>query len=89
MTALEVYELITHGGATHFAQVITACESFGLYCLTGDLAVNCFVDPVYTLEADLVVVASSLPKLSVYLQGQGFKVEEHSLGKCSAAWKRT
>jgi len=77
VTALEVYGLMTQGGATHFAQVITACESFGLYCLTGDLAVNCFVDPVYTLDADLVAVASSLPKLSVYRREQGFRVEEH------------
>jgi len=77
MTALEVYEFITQGGATHFAQMIAACETFGRYCLTGDLAVNCFVEPVYTLDADLVVVASSLPKLSVYLQEQGFRVEEH------------
>jgi hypothetical protein len=45
--------------------------------LTGDLAVNCFVEPVYTLDADLVVVASSLAKLSVYLKDQGFRVEEH------------
>ena len=36
-----------------------------------------FVEPVYTLDADLVVVASSLAKLSVYLQEQGFRVEEH------------
>jgi hypothetical protein len=45
--------------------------------LTGDFAVNCFVDPVYTLDADLVVVASSLSRLSAYLQERGFSVEEH------------
>lgn len=77
MTALEAYELTTQGGATDFAQVIGVCESFGPYCLIGGLAVNCFVEPVYTLDADLVVVASSLPKLSVYLQERGFRVEEH------------
>jgi hypothetical protein len=77
VTALEAYELTTQGGATDFARVIGVCESFGPYCLIGGLAVNCFVEPVYTLDADLVVVASSLPKLSVHLQEQGFKVEEH------------
>ncbi len=55
MTAAEAYELITHGGASDFARVIAACESFGPYCLIGGLAVNCYVDPVYTLDADLVV----------------------------------
>jgi hypothetical protein len=77
VTAVEAYELTTQGGATDFARVIGVCESFGPYCLIGGLAVNCFVEPVYTLDADLVVVASSLPKLSVHLQEQGFRVEEH------------
>ena len=79
MTALELCELTTHGGVTHFARVIASCESFGPYCLRGDLAVNCFVEPVYTLDADLVVLASSLAKLSVYLQEQGFKVGSISI----------
>ena len=77
MTAVEAYELTTHGGATDFAQVIAACESFGPYCLIGGLAVNCYVEPVYTLDADIVVIASGLSKLSAHLQEQGFKTEEH------------
>ena len=77
MTAAEAYELTTHGGATDFARLISACESFGAYCLIGGLAVNCYVEPVYTLDADLVVMASSLSKLSAHLQSAGFKIEEH------------
>ena len=77
MTALEAYELTTRGGTTDFARLIGACESFGLYCLIGGLAVNCYVEPVYTLDADIVVIASNLPKLSAYLQEQGYKTEEH------------
>jgi hypothetical protein len=45
--------------------------------LIGGLAVNCYVEPVYTLDADIVVIASNLPKLSAYLQEQGYKTEEH------------
>jgi hypothetical protein len=41
------------------------------------LAVNCYVEPVYTLDADIVVIASGLPRLSAYLQEQGFQTEEH------------
>jgi hypothetical protein len=67
VTALEAYELTTQGGATDFARLIEACESFGPYCLIGGLAVNCYVEPVYTLDADIVVIASSLPKLSAQL----------------------
>ena len=77
MTALEAYELTTQGGATDFVRVIEACESFGPYCLIGGLAVNCFVEPVYTLDADLVVIASSIAKLSAYLHEQDFRTEDH------------
>ena len=69
--------MTTQGGATDFARLIVACESFGPYCLIGGLAVNCYVEPVYTLDADLVVIASNLAKLSAHLQERGFKTEEH------------
>ena len=77
MTAQEAYDLTTRGGATDFARLIAACESFGPYCLIGGLAVNCYVEPVYTLDANLVVVASNLAKLAAHLQERGFRVEEH------------
>ena len=77
MTAAEAYELTTQGGATDFARLIRACESFGPYCVIGGLAVNCYVEPVYTLDADIVVIAASLPKLAVHLQENGFKTEAH------------
>src|SRR5271157_3369359 len=77
MTAVEAYELTTQGGATDFARLIRACESFGPYCLIGGLAVNCYVEPVYTLDADIVAIASSLGKLARHLQEEGFRVEEH------------
>ena len=78
MTATEAYELTTQGGATDFARLIQACESFGPYCLIGWLAVNCYVEPVYTLDANLVVIASSLIALSAHLREQGFGTEEHA-----------
>jgi hypothetical protein len=55
---VEAYELTTQEGATDFARLVAACESFGPYCLIGGLAVNCYVEPVYTLDADFVLVAS-------------------------------
>jgi hypothetical protein len=67
MTAQEAYELTTRGGATDFRRLIDVCESFGPYCLIGGLAVNCYVEPVYTLDADIVVIAANLPKLTAHL----------------------
>lgn len=78
MTAVEAYELTTLGGATDFARLILACESFGPYCLIGGLAVNCYVEPVYTLDADIVVVAASLPDLIGRLGELGFQTEVHT-----------
>jgi hypothetical protein len=77
VNAVEAYELTTEGGATDFVRLIRACESFGPYCLIGGLAVNCYVEPVYTLDADIVVIASSLLKLTAHLQDQGFRTEEY------------
>ncbi len=77
MTAVEAYELTTQGGATDFARMIEVCDAFGSYCLIGGLAVNWYVEPVYTLDADIVVTAASLPQLAVYLRERGFRAEEH------------
>jgi len=78
VTALEAYELTTRGGGTDFARLIAACEACGPYCLIGGLAVNCYVEPVYTLDADIVVIAASLPDLTAHLQEEGFKTEVHA-----------
>ena len=78
MTEVEVYELTTQGGATDFARAIEACETFGPYCLIGGLAVNCYVEPVYTTDADIVVGASTAPQLVSYLRNEWFKIEEHA-----------
>ena len=77
MTAAEVYNFATQGGGTDFALLIDACESFKPYCLIGGMAVNHYVEPVYTLDADLVAITSNLGKLAEQLLRQGFKIEEH------------
>jgi len=69
VTATEAYQLTTKGGATDFARLIQACESFDPYCLIGGLAVNCYVEPVYTLDAN-VVLASSLDIVAEHLRIQ-------------------
>jgi hypothetical protein len=78
VTAAEAYDLTTRGGTGDFAQVIAACETFPPYCLIGGLAVNCYVEPVYTLDADIVAISQQLPPLLARLQEQGFKLEAHT-----------
>ena len=53
------------------------CGMRSLWCLIGGLAVNTNVEPVYTLDADFVVIASGLPGLVRQLREQGLTGEEH------------
>jgi hypothetical protein len=77
VTAVEAYELTSHRGSTALARLIAACESFGPYCLIGGWAVNCCVEPVYTLDAGIVMIAASLPELTAHLDAHGFNTDLH------------
>ena len=77
MTATEAYNLTTHGGAKDFATLVSVVDSFSPWCLIGGLAVNCYVEPVYTLDADLVVIAAGLSEVCQRLREEGFKIESH------------
>ena len=63
MTAAEIYESVTNGGTSHFADLVTVLNENKPSCLIGGLAVNCYVEPVYTVDVDLVVVAANLPQI--------------------------
>lgn len=80
MTAAEIYESVTNGGTSDFAEVVTVLNRHKPWCLIGGLAVNCYVEPVYTVDVDLVVVAKNLSQIERELEKAGFKVArfEHS-----------
>jgi hypothetical protein len=63
MTAAEIYESVTNGGTSHFADLVTVLNENKPSCLIGGLAVNCYVEPVYMVDVDLVVVAANLPQI--------------------------
>jgi hypothetical protein len=81
MTSSEIFEAVTGSGSSDFALVVGILNRRGAWCLIGGLAVNCYVEPVYTLDADIVVIASELPVIKDELSKAGFSVEEfpHSL----------
>jgi hypothetical protein len=77
MTSTEIFESVTNGGASDFAAVVKILNQHGLWCLVGGLAVNCYVEPVYTVDADIVVVSASLPEIQNELVAAGFTVIKH------------
>ncbi len=81
MTASEIFESVTGSGSSDFATLVNILNRRSAWCLIGGLAVNCYVEPVYTLDADVVVIASELPVIKDELIKAGFSVEEfaHSL----------
>jgi hypothetical protein len=89
MTAEEIYESVTNGGASDFATVAEILDRRGPWCLIGGLAVNCYVEPVYTVDADIVVVAQELEAIADQLAAAGFRIERfaHSLNARKAAGK--
>jgi hypothetical protein len=81
MTESEIFEAVTGSGSTDFATVASILNQHSGWCLISGLAVNCYVEPVYTLDADIVVVSSDLPEIKLDLERANFSVEEfpHSL----------
>lgn len=62
MTAEEIYESVTNGGTSDFVTVAEILDRHGPWCLIGGLAVNCYVEPVYTVDADIVVASKNLDR---------------------------
>ena len=77
MTAAEIFESVTNGGSSDFAAVVEILNKHGRWCLVGGLAVNCYVEPVFTMDADLVVASSELAAVQAELIACGFDVTVH------------
>ena len=54
---------------------MTAAEVYELTTSIDGFAVNCFVEPVYTLDADLVLVASAVGSAVGLFTLHGFGVQ--------------
>src|SRR5450755_654004 len=76
MTAEEIYESVTNGGSSDFAEATAILERTGRWCLIDGLAINCYVEPVYTIDADIVVASENLFRVRDSLAAAGFRFEE-------------
>ena len=74
-----------------FAQVVAVCERAGEYCLSGEVAVNCYVEPVSPTEAQFILGASALND-ALHLFGEmGFEVKRQGqavrLSRPTSQWR--
>ena len=77
MTETAIFESVTNGGSSDFALLVQILQNHGRWCLVDGLAVNCYVEPVFTIDADIVVAASELAALRTELTAGGFEVKDH------------
>jgi hypothetical protein len=76
MTAQEAFDAASRGGFNDLAFVLALCRKHGDYCVIGDLAVNTYVRPVFTMDADIVIAAAKLPLIRADLAAAGFDLHE-------------
>ena len=81
MTAAEVFDSVTNGGTSDFDALVRILNKNKPWCLIGGLAVNCYVEPVYTIDADIVIVADRLRQICDEMERAGFEIQrfEHSI----------
>jgi hypothetical protein len=81
MTSKEVYNRISKNRANHIVNAISIFRREGNFCLIGGLAVNCYVEPVYTMDADFVVATKDTSGLVDEFKKIGFDLrgKKHSI----------
>lgn len=78
VTAQEAFNAVSGGGFNDLQAVLAICERQGGYCVIGGLAVNAYVRPVYTMDADLVISADKLAAVRADLIAAGFAVHDET-----------
>ncbi|MDD2710451.1 MAG: hypothetical protein PHV34_20925 [Verrucomicrobiae bacterium] len=81
MTAMDALGLVSGGEGRDFQAVLEICRRHGSFCFIGGLAVNSYVEPVYTMDADIVMIAPQWDELKKELLEKKFTVsdEKHSI----------
>ena len=86
MTAKEFINAIANGETDIIQALLDLLKQTNSpYCVVGGLAVNAYVEPVVSLDLD-VVVTRNLESICDKALARGFKVEQfpHSINLCSA-----
>jgi hypothetical protein len=74
----EIYDSIVAEGSSAFAEVITVLDQAGTrYAMMGDLAINAYVDSVFTADADIVIALNEVDRFTEVLLERGYTVEQY------------
>jgi hypothetical protein len=82
MTAKEFFNALTAGQADVVQLLLDVlAESDAGYCLIGGLAVNAYVEPVVSLDLDIVIAGERIDRMCEAAAAKGFAIErfEHSV----------
>jgi predicted nucleotidyltransferase len=75
---VEIYDSVVAEGSSGFAEVIAVLEQAGTrYAVIGGLAINAYVEPVFTADADIVIALSDVDHFTDALLGLGYTVERY------------
>jgi predicted nucleotidyltransferase len=74
----EIYDSVVAEGSSAFAEVIAILEQAGArYVMIGGLAVNSYVEPVFTADADIVIALNEIDRFISALLERGYTVERY------------
>jgi len=85
MKALAFWKAVTRDDADLLGQLVALFEKRGIrYCVIGGQGVNAYVEPVVSLDLDVVVAADQVPDVVALCDGWNVKRFPHSLNVSSA-----
>ncbi len=82
MQALTFWKTVTMDQSGFLEQIITALEENHIrYCVIGGQGVNAYVDPLVSLDLDLVIAADQIDQVEALLESNDFQIKRfaHSL----------
>lgn len=78
MKLTEIYDSVVAEGSSAFAEVIAILEQAGArYAMIGGLAVNSYVEPVFTADAHIVIALNEIDRFTSALLERGYTVERY------------
>lgn len=78
MKLIEIYDSVVAEGSSAFAEVIAVLEQAGTrYAVIGSLAINAYVEPVFTADADIVIALNEVDHFTEALLGRGYTLQPY------------